>query len=87
MSGNLEPDAAGTYESSAPIDGYPAWYSAESTHYIRYEPGIQRWILYPNDEAYAELGIPHWMASESPDTPAKGNYSPLAGATGTATVS
>jgi len=83
VSGTLEPDAAGTYERIADINGLPAFKRLDGAYYIWHDWGDDRYHLANVTDWYT--ADPMWVHTEASTTP-QGEYVPEINGTGNATV-
>ena len=80
MSGVLVPDATGDYFEAGIYGGRPYYARNDSAFTIWWQNGTSHWMISASPDTFN----PYWVH----DDPAIiGDYSPAAGATGTATVS
>ena len=77
--GTLDPDITGTFEPIGPYEGKPAYKHAVLEWYLFWDGGIN-WRI---DEVLGNADPPTWART---DENIEGEYTPVAPATGTATI-
>ena len=84
VSGDLTPDATGTYEPTTVTNGKPAWASTTPGWYVYWDIDFELWIL---NSVLGQAGTdagPHWESGAG-DDPTAIEYYWANGATGVAT--
>jgi len=86
VSGTLSPDASGLYEPDGVVQLHTCWKHPTCAYWLAYDPSYSTYYL--SDVRDPHVGSPSavWGADSTREDP-RGTYTPVAGATGTATVS
>ncbi len=79
MTGTLDPDIKGTYNYAGEYSGKPYYYGGTVPYYLFWDGGIN-WRM---DAVLGDAEPPTWSRT---DIDIEGEYTPVAPATGTATV-